>query len=257
MTPEQVALCAQTADDIRKLDHKLKTTAFIIGQKLIAIKAQLDHGQFGPWLEKEVGYTDRTAQRYILAAESFRGKYDTVSLLPMKTVYEIAALPAQDRGEIVDMITDPQHPPIAQIKERLEAAQLKARRSRQEEQAAKRNAAIAHKMTPDALKAAEARAARLKKAADKQDAADAQRLEALPAQVVEWVNAIGREKAGELLRTIRDYGADRVVSAMAQALRGTAQVVADAPVNVVALDQAQINEVHDEELTDLDLTKAA
>jgi hypothetical protein len=40
-----------------------------IGRELLAIKARLGHGHFGPWLAAEFGWSDRQARRYMSAAQ--------------------------------------------------------------------------------------------------------------------------------------------------------------------------------------------
>lgn len=58
------------------------------------------------WLEREFIWTDRTAQRYMAAAEHFDGKTDIMSDLPATSVYELAAksTPEETRQEIVDLL---------------------------------------------------------------------------------------------------------------------------------------------------------
>ncbi|MHC2018958.1 DUF3102 domain-containing protein [Methylobacterium sp. CM6247] len=41
------------------------------GRDLLKAKKLLEHGEFGPWCEKELGYSKRTAEKYMRAAEMF------------------------------------------------------------------------------------------------------------------------------------------------------------------------------------------
>lgn len=41
------------------------------GHDLLKAKKLLEHGEFGPWCEKELGYSKRMAQKYMRAAERF------------------------------------------------------------------------------------------------------------------------------------------------------------------------------------------
>ncbi|WP_227439028.1 DUF3102 domain-containing protein [Methylobacterium sp. W2] len=41
------------------------------GRDLLKAKKLLEHGEFGPWCEKELGYSKRTAEKYMRAAELF------------------------------------------------------------------------------------------------------------------------------------------------------------------------------------------
>ena len=61
-----------------------------IGRDLIAIKAQLGHGQFTDWVEREIGVTVRTVQGYMAIAK-LNGKNETISLLPPSTARMLAA----------------------------------------------------------------------------------------------------------------------------------------------------------------------
>ena len=45
-----------------------------IGRELLAIKARLGHGHFGPWLTAEFGWSDRQARRFMRAAQG-KGTY--------------------------------------------------------------------------------------------------------------------------------------------------------------------------------------
>lgn len=67
----------QKTGEIQGLMRKTAQDIIDIGQKLIEVKEQLPHGAFGPWLEAEFAWTERTARRYISVAEQF--KSDTVS----------------------------------------------------------------------------------------------------------------------------------------------------------------------------------
>ncbi|NML73562.1 DUF3102 domain-containing protein [Rhizobium sp. S-51] len=44
----------------------------MIGRKLLQVKAQLPHGHFGPWIDKESGITRKQAARFMKAAKQPR-----------------------------------------------------------------------------------------------------------------------------------------------------------------------------------------
>lgn len=48
-----------------------------IGEKLISVKAALEHGEWLPWVEANLNFTPRTAQRYIGAAEKKKLRLET------------------------------------------------------------------------------------------------------------------------------------------------------------------------------------
>ncbi len=62
-----------------------------IGNDLLAMKESLPHGEFGNWIAAEFTMTDRTAQNYMNAAKLVEGKSETVSHLPPKVLYALAA----------------------------------------------------------------------------------------------------------------------------------------------------------------------
>jgi hypothetical protein len=63
-----------------------------IGRDLLAVRADLDHGQFGPWLRSEFGWTERTARNFMTVAECF-GKTEIISDLQIEptAAYLLAA----------------------------------------------------------------------------------------------------------------------------------------------------------------------
>jgi hypothetical protein len=73
-----------------------------IGKALLRQKNTLPHGMFLSWIDAEFGMHERTAQRFMGVAETFKGKYDTVSHLPPAALYELAApsTPEEVRAEI-------------------------------------------------------------------------------------------------------------------------------------------------------------
>jgi hypothetical protein len=92
-----------------------------IGALLLRVKNKLEHGAFKKWLDAEVRWSIRTAQNYMNFAKNIGDKYETVSHLPLTTIYELAdpSVPDLVRQELIASITDPKNPPIAKIKKRL------------------------------------------------------------------------------------------------------------------------------------------
>jgi hypothetical protein len=68
-------------------------------------KAQCGHGKWLPWLEREFGWDERTAQRY-LGVHQLAAKYDTVSDfdIPMRGLYLLArpSTPEEARQAVVE-----------------------------------------------------------------------------------------------------------------------------------------------------------
>jgi hypothetical protein len=89
-----------TAERIRE---KVKTTVediIVVGNDLLAVKEALPHGQFGPWLRAEFGWTERTARNFMAVAEQFGPKTEMISDLRIAptAAYLLAAPSAPDEA---------------------------------------------------------------------------------------------------------------------------------------------------------------
>jgi hypothetical protein len=71
LNPAVAELVRGKADEIRRSTGRMLDAAMATGQALIAVKQALTHGQFGQWLAAEFSWSERTAQRYMSAAEAF------------------------------------------------------------------------------------------------------------------------------------------------------------------------------------------
>ena len=91
----------EIADRIR---HALHNNVIEIGDLLLQAKAQLDHGQFQTWAERELGIRPRSAQNYMNAAAFVKDKSETVALLLPAILYKIAAPSAPK--EIVERVVN-------------------------------------------------------------------------------------------------------------------------------------------------------
>lgn len=206
LTPVQRKLCDETAVMIRRFETEAMTAIAEIGSELIKVKNVLGHGRFGKWLKDEVNYTARTAQNYMNAAQAFGEKYETVSNLPKTTIYDLAALPDAERTEIVALINDPENPPVKTIKDKIAShrragAQAKAKKAREDEEAAKDA-----KRSPAAKKARKAKRekeeAEHKARIEKRDKEEAQ-TKRMAAQLA---GRMGPDMVAELLVIIKRHG---------------------------------------------------
>jgi hypothetical protein len=89
-TVKAAALRAE-ASRIRKLLKATVPTIIEVGRSLIEVKAQLDHGKFGDWVDAECGFSLSSAENYMRVAERFGDKIGTVANLSPTTVYRLAA----------------------------------------------------------------------------------------------------------------------------------------------------------------------
>jgi hypothetical protein len=91
LAPSLADALRNQAARIRERVQSTNAAIIEIGRDLIAVKQyRLDHGQFVRWVELQCGLNKRTAQLYMQVAEFIEGKSETVSLLQMKTLYEIS-----------------------------------------------------------------------------------------------------------------------------------------------------------------------
>ncbi len=82
--------------------YKQQTATGIIeiGKRLIEAKNQLEHGQWGKWLEEKVDLKERTAQRFMQVANEFRNA-STLTDLPQSKVFALLSLPQEDREDFI------------------------------------------------------------------------------------------------------------------------------------------------------------
>src|SRR5437016_6318992 len=73
-----------SADRIREKVKNTLKDIIAIGNDLVAIKAVLPHGQFGPWLRGEFGWSERMAQNFISVAERFGLKTEIIADLTIQ-----------------------------------------------------------------------------------------------------------------------------------------------------------------------------
>ena len=62
-------LVLSSADRIRERMKKLVEDIIEVDNDLMTVREALDHGQFGPWLKAEFGWSERTAQNFMAVAE--------------------------------------------------------------------------------------------------------------------------------------------------------------------------------------------
>jgi hypothetical protein len=112
--PETATALRAQACRIRTAVKSTTETILQVGEDLIAVKQSIEHGRFRAWIEAECGFSVRTAENYIRAAEFADGKSATVALLQPATVYRLAAKSAPPavvdevirRAENGDVVSD-------------------------------------------------------------------------------------------------------------------------------------------------------
>jgi hypothetical protein len=98
------------------------------------VKAALPHGAFGKWLDAEFGWTERTAQNYMRAAETYGSNTKCVSDLPLNTIYQLQAptVPESVRNEVFSLAEKGERPTEVVVKAMISEAKRKRDEERRE-----------------------------------------------------------------------------------------------------------------------------
>lgn len=87
--------------EILYLKSKAGEAIIEIGKRLAEAKAQLNHGEWLPWLEEKVGFSTVTAQRFMRLAEEYSNA-SPVTLLGTSKALQLLALPPSEREEFLE-----------------------------------------------------------------------------------------------------------------------------------------------------------
>lgn len=87
-------------NEILFFKHQASASMLEIGRRLIEAKAQLQHGEWKPWLEEKVEFSVRTAQRLMRIAEGYK-ESDTVTLLGTRKALALLAFEDSEREEFI------------------------------------------------------------------------------------------------------------------------------------------------------------
>jgi Protein of unknown function (DUF3102) len=88
--------------------HQVRGQAIVlIGEKLAGVKARLEHGLYGEWLDKEFAWSERTARNYVQVFETFgkSAKFADISRhIDRSATYLLAApsTPQEARDEAIE-----------------------------------------------------------------------------------------------------------------------------------------------------------
>jgi uncharacterized protein YaaR (DUF327 family) len=72
-----------------------------IGMRLIEVKEQLPHGEFGKWVESEVSFSQQTARKFMKVAREMANNA-TSRYLDTSKAFELLALPEEQRDEFIE-----------------------------------------------------------------------------------------------------------------------------------------------------------
>lgn len=98
--------------------YKQQTATGIIeiGKRLIEAKSQLQHGDWGKWLEEKVSFSNVTASRFMKAANEL-SNISALQDLPQTKVFALLELPEETRQAVI------QNAPLEVTKEEYMSAQ--------------------------------------------------------------------------------------------------------------------------------------
>jgi hypothetical protein len=92
LTSEARIVVQQKTGELKTLVRSATQVIIDIGTKLIEVKGQLDHGQFGKWLAAEFAWSERTAQNFMSVAEAFKSAtVSDLSLFSARALYMLSA----------------------------------------------------------------------------------------------------------------------------------------------------------------------
>lgn len=80
----------QRTEEIKVLVRRSAQDIIDIGNKLIEVKAQLGHGNFGSWLDSEFGWSTDTAHNFMRVSDKF-GKFPNLGDIGASALYLLAA----------------------------------------------------------------------------------------------------------------------------------------------------------------------
>lgn len=105
LDPETRIVVQQRTGEIKSLMRRSAQDIIDIGLKLIEVKERLPHGNFGPWLKDEFGWSADTAQRFMLVAERFgESEKPQIAAFAPSALYALAApsTPGPARAEALE-----------------------------------------------------------------------------------------------------------------------------------------------------------
>jgi hypothetical protein len=120
-------------DETRGLLRRTAQNVIAIGRNIQAVKEQLPHGQFLPWLQTEFAMTERHARNFMHAAARFGNKPEIIADLSATVIYELAAPSTPE--VVIEQVESKHIPPML---EAIRAAKEAERQAREAEERAKR-----------------------------------------------------------------------------------------------------------------------
>ena len=87
-------------EEAKEAVAQIATGFMDLGDRLIEAKEMLPHGEWLPWLEREMHFSERTAQKYMAIAREYKGNPQLASDLGSEKAFALLALPKEEREQI-------------------------------------------------------------------------------------------------------------------------------------------------------------
>lgn len=81
--------------------HAILQNSVEIGRRLVEVKALLPHGEWGPWLEGAVDYSQSTANNLMAIYREYGGKLDTLGNLTYSKALALLGMPDEEKEQFV------------------------------------------------------------------------------------------------------------------------------------------------------------
>jgi hypothetical protein len=150
--PDNARTLARHATEIRRLGKQVVSDVIEIGRLLVESKKLAGHGNWLSWLEKEFGWTDKTAENFMNVARFSAGKIETVSNLnlPMRGLYLLAApsTPETATQEVISRAEAGEPVTLNTVKEIVGRAKQDDRRGSRAEVEPRGDAGVHNRPTP-------------------------------------------------------------------------------------------------------------
>jgi hypothetical protein len=123
-TPANQALLSEHAAEIRALGKRALADLIEIGRLLTECKRICGHGNWLPWLEREFGWTEMTATRFINVYDMSKSNKLLDLELPISALYLLAApsTPETARADIIKRAQSGEVIPISEVRRTIDAA---------------------------------------------------------------------------------------------------------------------------------------
>ena len=135
--PAQGRTIEVITDEILDAQRRGGQAVLDIGRGLLEAKSMLPHGEWLPWLNTRIGYSEKTAQNFMRLAREFSNPQALADLGATKAL-ALLALPADEREQFVQ-----EHNGVDMTTRQLEQAIRDRDEARQAAEAAKADAAAA------------------------------------------------------------------------------------------------------------------